>query len=71
MQIVTTSAIIAFLSLLVVFGLFSVVRDLLDRFVEAPLMSGNHAELGEELPAALPKTTFADTFEVSGEPTDN
>jgi hypothetical protein len=44
MQTVTTTAIIALLSLLVVFGFFSVLRDLLDRFVESPLMPGSQAD---------------------------
>ena len=61
MQTVITIATIAFLALIVVFGLFSVLRDLLDRFVESPLMSENHADLSDELPAATGKSSLVDS----------
>jgi hypothetical protein len=60
MQIVITIAIIALMVLVVVFGLLSVMRDLLDRFVEWPLMSQDNAGLRDKLPAALAKTPIVD-----------
>jgi hypothetical protein len=61
MQTVITIAIVAALSLIVVLGLLNVLKDLLDRFVESPLMSEGHADLGDELPAATAKSSIVDS----------
>jgi hypothetical protein len=53
MQTVITIAIISALSLIVVLGLLSVLKDLLDRFVESPLMLANDSDLRDDLPNAI------------------
>jgi hypothetical protein len=53
MQTVITIAIISALSLIVVLGLLSVLKDLLDRFVESPLMLVNDSDLRDDLPDAI------------------
>lgn len=39
----------------------SVLRELLDRFVESPLMLVSDSDLRDELPAAIAKTPIVDT----------
>jgi hypothetical protein len=53
MQTVITIAIVAALSLIVVLGLLNVLKDLLDRFVESPLMLVNDSDLRDDLPDAI------------------
>ena len=53
MQTVITIAIISALSLIVVLGLLSVLKDLLDRFVVSPLMLVNDSDLRDDLADAI------------------
>jgi hypothetical protein len=53
MQTVITIAIVAALSLIVVLGLLNVLKDLLDRFVESPLMLVNDSDLRDDLPDTI------------------